>query len=238
MPEKPRWGFLDLILVYVPSLFLISWLASWGRNFLHNWLSSRGRTVGMVPDFLLAYLIQFLIFTAMVFLVVLVLRRGSLSELGIKTASRGKWLKYGVAGGFLAFTFAWVAGLVIEQLHPNVSQQGVETVLRSVGSPGQFILLLIVVAVLAPLTEEIFYRGMVYPVFRAHIGRTWGMVAAGSFFGLVHMDLWRAVPLAIGGIILCYVYEKTGSVLVSSLTHGIWNGMLALLIYLSMGRPL
>jgi membrane protease YdiL (CAAX protease family) len=41
----------------------------------------------------------------------------------------------------------------------------------------------------------------------------------------------------VGGIFLCYVYEKTGSILVSTLTHGMWNGILALLIYLSMGMP-
>lgn len=235
MPEKPRWGFFDLILVYLASLFLISWLGSFSRNFLHNMMSNSGRTMGTVQDFLLSYLVQFLIFGGMVGLVVLVLRRARPSELGIKGASRKDWLKYGLAGGVGAFAFAWAAGLVIERLHPNVSQQSVETVLRNAGSPGQFILLLTVVALLAPLTEELFYRGMVYPVFRAYIGRAWGMAAAGSIFGLVHMDLWRAVPLAVGGVFLCYVYEKTGSILVSTLTHGIWNGMLALLIYLSMG---
>ncbi|MEN6392059.1 MAG: type II CAAX endopeptidase family protein [Syntrophomonas sp.] len=235
MSEKPRWGFFDLILVYLVSLFLTTWLVSRSRNFLHGWMSSSGRTIGTVQDFLLSYLVQFLIFSGMVLLVALVLRRAHPGELGIKGTSRKNWLKYGLAGGVLAFTFAWAAGLVIERLHPDVSQQGVETVLRSVGSPGQFILLLLVVAVLAPLTEELFYRGMVYPVFRAYIGKTWGMVAAGSIFGLVHMDLWRAIPLAVGGIFLCYVYEKTGSILVCTLTHGIWNGILALLIYLSMG---
>jgi len=237
LPEKPRWGFFDLVLVYLPSLFLITWLGSWSRNLLHRLMGGSGRTPGMVQDFLLSYMVQFLIFTGMVWLVAVFLRRAHPNELGIKGASRESWLKYGLAGGVLVFTFAWAAGLVIERLHPNVSQQSVETILRSVGSPGQFILLLIVVAVLAPLTEELFYRGMVYPVFRAYMGKAWGMVAAGSVFGLVHMDLWRAVPLAVGGIFLCYVYEKTGSILVSTLTHGMWNGILALLIYLSMGMP-
>lgn len=235
MPEKPRWGFFDLIMVYLASLFLVSWLGNRARHFFQNMMDSSGRTMGIVQDFLLSYMVQFLVFGGMVALVVLVLRRARPSELGIKGASRKNWLKYGLAGGILVFAFAWAAGLVIERLHPNVSQQSVETVLRSAGSPGQFILLLIVVAVLAPLTEELFYRGMVYPVFRAYTGRAWGMAIAGSIFGLVHMDLWRALPLAVGGVFLCYVYEKTGSILVSTLTHGIWNGMLALLIYLSMG---
>lgn len=237
MPERPSWGFFDLILVYLPSLFLIAWLGSWSRKALHNMMGGSGRTMSLVQDFLLSYLVQFLIFGGMILLVAVVLRRAHLKELGIKGASGENWLRYGLAGGILAFTFAWAAGVVIERLHPDVSQQSVETVLRSVSSSEQFILLLIVVAVLAPLTEELFYRGMVYPVLRAYLGRTWGMVAAGSVFGLVHMDLWRAVPLAVGGILLCYVYEKTGSILVSTVTHGIWNGMLALLVYLSMGMP-
>lgn len=237
MPEKPRWGFFDLILVYVSSLFIIAWLGRWSRSALLTLMSSSGRTISTVQDFLLSYLVQFLIFLGMVLLVTLLLRRARPHELGIRGASREAWLKYGLAGGILIFTFAWAAGLIIERIHPNMSQQSVETVLRSVATPGQFVLLLVVVAVLAPLTEELFYRGMVYPVFRAYIGKTWGMVAAGSIFGLVHMDLWRAIPLAVGGIFLCYVYEKTGSILVSTLTHGIWNGILALLIYLSMGMP-
>lgn len=237
MPEKPRWGFFDLILVYVCSILLIAWLGGWSRNAFKVLMSSQGYTISTVQDFMLSYLVQFFIFVGMVLLVTVVLRGVRPKELGIRGASWQAWVKYGFAGGMLIFTFAWAAGVLIERLHPNVAQQGVETVLRGVQTPGQFLVLFIVVALLAPLTEELFYRGMVYPVFRSYIGKAWGMCAAGGVFALVHGDLWRAVPLAAGGIFLCYIYEKTGSILVSTLTHGIWNGALALLIYLGMGMP-
>jgi len=75
---------------------------------------------------------------------------------------------------------------------------------------------------------------MMYPVFRRHLGIRWGATAAGAVFGLAHWDLWRTIPLAVGGALLCWIYEKTGSILVSAVAHGVWNGTLALIIYFTM----
>jgi membrane protease YdiL (CAAX protease family) len=95
-------------------------------------------------------------------------------------------------------------------------------------------MVLVVGAVLAPVSEELFYRGMIYPLFRKHLGPMWGSIISGIIFGLAHLDLWRAIPLALGGIVLCYIYEKSGSILVSILAHGVWNGVMSILIYLSL----
>jgi len=86
--------------------------------------------------------------------------------------------------------------------------------------------------VLAPVSEELFYRGMIYPVLRQHLGPAWGAVLAGLIFGLAHWDPWRALPLAVGGAVLCYMYEKSGSVLVPMVAHGLWNGaMFAIILF-------
>jgi len=60
------------------------------------------------------------------------------------------------------------------------------------------------------------------------------IILAGLLFGLAHFDLGRIIPLSVGGAILCYIYERTGSILTSALAHGIWNGVMALVVFLSL----
>lgn len=123
-------------------------------------------------------------------------------------------------------------GLIMNYFNPEIKPQPFEEMLREASSIS-FIFLLVIGAVLAPISEELYYRGMVYPVFRFYMGPLGGAIVAGLIFGLVHWDLWRAIPLAAGGAILCYIYEKSGSILVSAVAHGTWNGIMALIVCLT-----
>ena len=138
----------------------------------------------------------------------------------------------------ITLLFVLLAGAVIQILKPDLEPQAFELMLRAHRSLQDYAVLLFLGSVLAPFSEELFYRGMIYPVFKFHLGRNWGMAAAGLIFGLAHWDLWRALPLAVGGAFLCYVYEKSGSVLVSTVTHGVWNGVLTAMICFSMNSGL
>lgn len=235
MSEKPRWSLFDTALVYGASFFFTTLLAHWSQTAWRQLMAARGLVSSPIQEFLLAYLMQFLVFVGLILLIACWLRQARLNELGIRGASLDSWFRYGLLGGFLLYVFAWSAGYLLEKLHPNLPQQGVETVLRGIHTIPEFLILLLVAGLLAPLAEELFYRGMLYPILRSHLGKNWGMITAGALFGLAHWDLWRALPLAVGGILLCYLYEKSGSILVCTLAHGVWNTLLAVLIFWSSG---
>lgn len=232
MTEKPPWGFVDIILVF---------LGIYCTSFIFYFLTlefptlKAGFGLGEPGYFLFAYLIQVLTTIGLVYLFAVVLSRGSWSDLGVRRSGWRNFLQYGVLGGVLLIVLITLLGVVIQHFQPELPPQHYEEILRTAGNLAVGLMIIFAGAVLAPLSEELFYRGMIYPVFRGKLGPVWGAVLTGLVFGAVHGDAWRAVPLAIGGAILCYFYEKSGSILVPALAHGIWNGLMSLVVYMSLG---
>lgn len=81
----------------------------------------------------------------------------------------------------------------------------------------QFILLVIV----APISEEIFYRGFLYPVVRNKTGVIAGILLVSLFFALVHAQ--SLIVLFCLSFALCFLYEKNRSLLPPILVHAFYN---------------
>lgn len=233
--EKPRWGFIEIILVYLGIMISGIAVAMFGSKFP---VLASGFGMGEAGFFLFAFLIQFLTTIGLVYFFAIVLPGGSWADLGIRNAGWRKTLSYGILGGLFLMILVILLGILIQQFQPELPPQYYEQMLRSADKLTVVLLIILAGAVLAPLSEELFYRGMVYPVFRSKLGPCWGAILAGLVFGMVHWDLWRAIPLAVGGAILCYIYEKTNSTLVTTIAHGVWNGVMSLIVYLSLANNL
>jgi membrane protease YdiL (CAAX protease family) len=106
-----------------------------------------------------------------------------------------------------------------------------------VTSAWQSHLILAVLALfLAPLAEEIFFRGMLYAgIKQAGFPRlaTWGV---SLFFALVHFNLVSFVPLFVLAILLTVLYERTDNLLACIAAHALFNGLNFALFYL-FGTP-
>lgn len=226
--QKSRWGFADLIAVYI-GIFLLGMLYGLLRDVLAFNSSER-----LLTNFYLGFIVQFTAMVGLVLLVTIFIRKASLSDVGLKRVSWDDFFKYGVIGGFILIVVIFTLGLPINYFHPDLEPQAFETMLRTSVSNSDFVILFIIGALLAPFSEELFFRGMMYPVFRDKFGPTGAMILAGIVFGLLHFDAWRAIPLAIGGIILCYIYEKTNSILATTMAHGLWNACMAFLVFASI----
>ncbi|MBW2120666.1 MAG: CPBP family intramembrane metalloprotease [Deltaproteobacteria bacterium] len=85
---------------------------------------------------------------------------------------------------------------------------------------------LVVLCILGPFAEEIFFRGLCYGVIRVHLGVWPSTVISAFLFGAVHLVgggfSAMAVPLA-GGIVLALLYEFAGSLVAPSVLHGAAN---------------
>ncbi len=46
---------------------------------------------------------------------------------------------------------------------------------------------------------------------------------SGVLFGIAHGDLYAALPLALGGIVLCAVYYRTRNAFASMISHALFN---------------
>ncbi len=78
--------------------------------------------------------------------------------------------------------------------------------------------------VLAPLCEEVLFRGLLYPAFKKRIGTGLAMVLTALLFALVHWHLQTFPALFVLGLALAYVYERTGTLAAPITFHAIFNG--------------
>lgn len=94
------------------------------------------------------------------------------------------------------------------------------------GTPA-LVWILILVGMIVPVGEEIFFRGFVYGTLRR-----WGVVPgtllSAIYFGAVHEQIVHFLPIALLGIVLALLYERTGSLIPSMAVHGI-NNVVAIL---------
>lgn len=232
--EQPRWGFVELVLTYA-SIIVIGVVFGLYGETIGDLVRSLGIPDTMLTYFSIGFIIQFISTVILVLFFTVLINKASIGDLGVKKArSRTDYIKYGLAGGMVLMLVILLLGIPINYLRPDIKPQLYEEMLRSVAGFSQFAVIFIMGTILAPLSEELLYRGMMYPIFRKYLGPGWGAIAAGLVFGLAHWDLWRLIPLSVGGAILCRIYEKTGSILVSALAHGVWNAIMSVMVYISI----
>jgi len=88
----------------------------------------------------------------------------------------------------------------------------------------QNLLLLIGMIVLAPICEEIFFRGFVQKAYEGYSKR-YGFVIAGLIFGSYHIlnGISEVIPACILGLGMGYLVYKTNSISTSMLFHAVAN---------------
>ena len=93
----------------------------------------------------------------------------------------------------------------------------------------------LVTAIFAPIFEEWMCRGVVLRGLLTKMKPGWAIVISALFFALIHMNPWQALNAFIIGLIMGYVYYKTGSLLLTMLIHFINNGTAVVLSQFSDG---
>ena len=84
-------------------------------------------------------------------------------------------------------------------------------------------IVLISVSVFAPFFEEWLCRGIILRGLLTKVKPAWAIVISAAVFGLIHGNLWQAIPAFIIGLVLGYVYYKTGSLKLTMLMHCVNN---------------
>ncbi len=87
---------------------------------------------------------------------------------------------------------------------------------------------LIAVVLVAPVSEELVFRGWLLPMLRDRFGTAFGLVASSVLFGIVHG--WpEGIYATLGGVVLGAVAIRTKSTLASIALHAGINAMVLLL---------
>ncbi len=88
--------------------------------------------------------------------------------------------------------------------------------------------------IMAPLTEELFFRGLLLHGFRLRYGRTKAMVASAAFFSLAHLTPNQLIPAFLAGIFLAWLLLETRSLWLTLFTHAVFNGTAAISVGLAL----
>lgn len=86
-----------------------------------------------------------------------------------------------------------------------------------------FALGLILYGVISPLAEEVVFRGVIYNRLRRLFHPTIGIIASGVFFGAFHGNLVQGVYGACLGMLMAYLYERSGNFCTPVLFHAVAN---------------
>jgi uncharacterized protein len=233
IPEDLRvpWGWTDLglfIVLAALTLFLLNMaavrvFAGYGIPFTEIQHSPAKQGVFIftteVPLFLL--LLGFLALQAKI-------RSGGSGwrTLGWRALPKGRLSRWQVVTGLL------VSGVVLSflvNLISSVSQPKTTLPMQAYFENRLSAILLMSMAVaLAPVVEETFFRGYLYPVLARSWGVTPGILVTGTLFGMMHaMQLWggwvQIALLIVVGIVFTYARAVSKTVLASYLLHFSYN---------------
>lgn len=93
---------------------------------------------------------------------------------------------------------------------------------------------------IAPIVEEIAFRGFLYPSLRRWTGIVGATILTSVPFALLHAQqvahAWGPVSIVFFvSVVLCSVRQRTGSVAASALVHGCYNLSIFLVIFYASG---
>lgn len=167
------------------------------------------------------------------------LRRAGWSWASVGLTSRNPVgdIGWGIAGYAAALPLVLIAGLISRALSRYIETPSNPVVPMFVESNTALerALLLVLVAVVAPFFEELFFRGVLFHSFRAAWGVVMGILSSAVVFGLVHPLPLDFLPIfALGSVFATLVYER-GSLLPSMIAHGLNNTAAFAVLLILMG---
>jgi membrane protease YdiL (CAAX protease family) len=90
-------------------------------------------------------------------------------------------------------------------------------------SPGLLAYMVCLATVIAPLTEEMLFRGGLFRYARTRLPRWAALLVPALLFGALHANLASFAPLVVLGIIFSLAYERTGRIGTTIVAHGLFN---------------
>jgi len=157
-----------------------------------------------------------------------------LRRIGFVPVSVKDALKWGIGCYVAALPFLGAAVLISQKLD--------KTIFRNIKTPEHpmlpyftggegtsFVVVLIMGAIIAPIVEETFFRGMLYGALRGWM-RVWAAaVFSAVIFAVGHPLPAYFLPIFVLGVAFALVREKTGSLIPSMIAHCIQNSVAIIL---------
>ena len=231
--ERPLWSGWDVVLIALIAFVSMMFFLGVGIGAAMHSRAFRGeKLMDVAQEPRLVVPIQTVAYLAVLLCMVAIVRRGGRAKFW--SGVRWNWPGISALWFLLGGLGLAVVIQIISALLPIPKQLPIEQFFKN--ALGAYLMAAFGVTV-APLMEELFFRGFLYPALERRIGVTWGVATTGFFFALLHASqLGRAwaplLLLFIVGVVLTYVRARTGSVARSVMVHAGYNLTLFVVLWI------
>ncbi|MHB8781008.1 MAG: CPBP family intramembrane glutamic endopeptidase, partial [Candidatus Geothermincolia bacterium] len=149
------------------------------------------------------------------------------ASLGLTKRRAGRNAALGLLGGIVGLIanviIAAFVTLLLDALRVEAERPEQVTV---AGVPAwQLVITILVVVLIAPIVEEILFRGILYPALRKRSGIGAAVLASSVLFAVLHLNWIAFLPLTAVGVVLALLYEWRGSLVAPIVAHAVNNGI-------------
>jgi membrane protease YdiL (CAAX protease family) len=131
----------------------------------------------------------------------------------------------GLAGFLVAVPTVFSVSLLSQYLlkNPGISSNPIFDLLLQGSPPAGTIYIILAVCLVAPFFEEVMFRAFLYSALKSRWGTGKATAASAFLFALVHGETAILLPVFTLGLILAWLYERSGSLWPSVVCHALWN---------------
>ncbi len=135
---------------------------------------------------------------------------------------------------FIVWGVAEGSAALLNGVWPDMGAQSPVQLLEGTKSPLVKVLMAATAVIVAPLTEELLFRGFLFGVFKRYTDTYFAGLVSAVLFAAVHAHVGTFLPLLALGLIFAAVYEMTGCLLVTMFMHALFNGAQVVLMLLGV----
>ena len=232
-PGRPMWGVWDVARVAILFLFF-GYMIIIIESFLV-------RAVPLIKndDFRMIFNSSILDTMTIIFILYFTIGRykEKLVSLGITFKNFIANVFYGIVGYIavlpLLFSILILTSVVTNMIKYVPKEQVVVELFMRQNNPVFLAYTSLFAAIAGPIVEELFFRGFMYSAVKKYVGISWAALITASLFAALHAHAVGFLPIMVLGILLAYLYEKTGTLVSSVTVHIMHNFSMVLLVFLA-----
>lgn len=231
-PEPPRSVVRGRDLLV---LFLLGYIGSRIAGIATAALVASGHPLATEPAAIIVGLlfVQNLVLLGATWLVIVRGRAVSWSEIGLRPTSN-IWILRGLAIGLLLVPAISLIGMATRSLiNEDFVNPQFQALAPAADSLPAAIAVIALAGFLAPLAEEIAFRGVLFQWLRGRMGLWIAALISAFLFGILH-EVPELVPaITVMGVVLALVFVRSGSLWPCVVIHATYNTTVALGFFLS-----
>jgi membrane protease YdiL (CAAX protease family) len=160
--------------------------------------------------------------------------RAIFETLGLRRFNLARMLPWIVGLLVVIFASDQLYGYVVHVLHLNIVTNDQVVLQQSKFAPMTTYALLAGAVLIAPICEELFFRGFVLPGLLHELSPFWAVIVSAALFAIAHVDPSSFLPLFVIGLALGFVRLRSGSTWASISLHVLNNLLSSTVIILAM----